>query len=108
MEDLLLEPVVDTRHLSVMLVVSQLRQEVTELRAEVAQLQRANLELRQQGGYWKSRHAQGCQRIAVWEAEVEQLRGENRNLQAQASGRTSEKPAAKNWSKALARPRRPR
>ena len=107
MEDLLLEPEVDTRHLSVMLVVSQLRQEVTELRAEVAQLQRANLELRQQAGYWKSRHAQGCQRITVLEAEVEQLRGENRKLQAQAFGRKSEKQSGKDRSNDLQDPSEP-
>jgi transposase len=108
MEDLLLEPEVDTRHRSVMLVVSQLRQEVTELRAELAQLQRANLELRQQAGYWKGRHAQACQRIAVLEAEVEQLRGENRKLQAQAFGRKSEKQSGQDRSNDLQDPNEPR
>ena len=37
-------------------LVKDLRQEVAGLRAEVQALQRENLELRQQVGYWKSRH----------------------------------------------------
>jgi transposase len=109
MEDLLLEPEVDTQHhRSVMLVVSQLRQEVIDLRAEVAPLKRENLELRQQAGYWKGMHAQACQRIAVLEAEVEQLRGENRKLQAQAFGRKSEKQSRKDRSNDLEDPSAPR
>ena len=38
------------------LLVQRWRQEVAELRAEVQGLRRENLELRQQVGYWKSRH----------------------------------------------------
>ena len=37
-------------------LVTDLRQDVAALRAQVQGLQRENLELRQQVGYWKSRH----------------------------------------------------
>src|SRR5436190_16259628 len=72
-------------------LLSELRQEVAELRAEVSRLRRENLELRQQAGYWQSRHADAVRRIAALEQENEHLRGENRKLQAQAFGRKSEK-----------------
>ena len=44
-----------------MILVATLRQEVAELRAEVERLQRENLELRQQVGYWKNRHRDALQ-----------------------------------------------
>ena len=70
--------------------VEDLRREVAELRAEVQHLRRENLEQRQQIGYWKSRHRDALLRIAVLEQEVEQLRGEKRQLQADLFGRRSE------------------
>jgi len=102
MEGLLLEPALDTDVLaSVSQVIGQLRQEVAELRAEVAGLRRENLELRQQAGYWKSRHAAAVKRLAELGREVEQLRGENRKLQAELFGRKSEKPASADRSNRL-------
>ena len=114
MEDLLLEVCLDsdcstpTRQL-----LAQLRQEVAELRREVERLRRENLELRQQAGYWKSRHADALVRIATFEKEVEQLRGENRKLQAQEFGRKSEKQSCSDRSNQLddpsqTKPPRPR
>jgi len=114
MQDLLLEPASDTEHPpSAAQVLVQLRQEVAALRSEVAELRRANLELRQQAGYWKGMHAQACRRSAALEQDLEQLRGENRKLQAQAFGRKSEKPSRRDRSNQLddpdeAAPPRPR
>lgn len=82
-------------------LIRELRQEVSELRAEVATLRRENLELRQQVGYWKSRHADALQRIAVLEQENEHLRGENRRLQAQLFGQKTEKQSTKDRSNHL-------
>src|SRR5215471_8325602 len=74
----------------VILRVTQWRQEVAELRAEVQRLQRENLELRQQVGYWKSRHRHALSRVAALEQKVDQLDGEKRQLQADLFGRRSE------------------
>jgi transposase len=71
------------------------------LRVEVAGLRRENLELRQQAGYWKGMHVQAGRRIAALEQEVEQLRGENRKLQAQAFGRKSEQSTSRDRSHGL-------
>jgi transposase len=73
-----------------MLLVTQWRQEMAELRAEVHRLQRDNLELRQQVGYWKSRHRDALGRVAALEQKVEQLEGEKRQFQADLFGRRSE------------------
>ena len=53
-------------------------------------MQRENLELRQQVGYWQSRHRDSLKRIAALEQEIEQLKGEKRQLQADLFGRRSE------------------
>jgi transposase len=94
-------------------LVTRLLAEVDQLRAEVAGLRRENLELRQQAGYWQSRHADAVRRIAALEQENEQLRGENRKLQAERFGRRSEKHSASDRSNELddpadAKPKRPR
>jgi hypothetical protein len=68
-------------------LVVRLLAEVDELRADMAALRRENLELRQQAGYWRSRHADAVQRLAELEQENEQLRGEIRKLQAERFGR---------------------
>jgi transposase len=64
--------------------------EVVELRAEVHRLQAENLKLRQEAGYWKSRHRDALKRITALEKKVEQLEGEKRQLQADLFGRRSE------------------
>jgi transposase len=94
-------------------LVTRLLAEVDQLRAEVTVLRRENLELRQQAGYWQSRHADAVRRIAALEQENEQLRGENRKLQAERFGRRSEKQSASDRSNELedptdAKPKRPR
>jgi len=71
-------------------LVKDLRQEVAALCAQVQGLQRENLELRQQVGYWKSRHRDALDRITALERKVEQLEGEKRQLQADLFGRRSE------------------
>ena len=70
--------------------VRELRQETAALRQELADVRRENLELRQQVGYWKARHARVAERVQELEVEVEQLRGENRKLQARLFGQKSE------------------
>ena len=71
-------------------VIQDLTEEVASLRREVADLRRENLGLRQEAGYWKAMHAAALERIAKQEAENEQLRGENRQLQARLFGQKSE------------------
>ena len=94
-------------------LVTRLLAEVDQLRAEVASLRRDNLELRQQAGYWKGMHAQACRRLGELQKEVEHLHGENRQLQAQAFGRKSEKQSRSDRSNKLedtadTAPKRPR
>jgi transposase len=94
-------------------LVTRLLAEVDQLRAEVAVLRRENLEWRRQAGYWQSRHADAVQRLGVLEQENEQLRGENRKLQAERFGRRSEKQSGSDRSNELedpteAKPKRPR
>jgi transposase len=94
-------------------LVTRVVAEVDQLRAEVANLRRNNLELRQQAGYWQSRHADAVRRLAALEQENEQLRGENRKLQAERFGRRSEKQTRSDRSNELedpadAKPKRPR
>src|SRR5882762_3755798 len=74
-------------------LVTRLLAEVDQLRAEVATLRRENLELRQQAGYWQSRHTDAVRRVAALEQENEQFRSEIRKLQAEQFGRRSEKPS---------------
>jgi transposase len=85
-------------------LVTRLLAEVDQLRAEVASLRRENLQLRQQAGYWQSRHADAVRRITALEQENEQLRGENRKLQAERFGRRSEKQSASDRSNELEDP----
>src|SRR5438876_11100959 len=114
MEDLLLDPCLDVDlRPSVAQEFALFRQELVELRAEVSRLRRDNLELRQQAGYWQSRHADAVRRIAALEQENEYLRGENRKLQAEQFGRKSEKQSASDRFNELddpadAKPKRPR
>jgi transposase len=82
-------------------LLAQLHQEVVALRHEVASLRRENLEWRQQAGYWKSRHADAVNRLAGLEQDLEHLRGEKRNLQAQLFGRKTEKGSAVDRSNQL-------
>jgi transposase len=82
-------------------LVVRLLAEVDQLRAEVAGLRRENLELRQQAGYWQSRHTDAVRRIAALEQENEQLRGEIRKLQAERFGRRSEKQSGGDRSNQL-------
>lgn len=94
-------------------LVVRLLAEVDQLRAEVTGLRRENLELRQQAGYWQSRHADAVRRLAALEQENEQLRGENRKLQAERFGRRSEKSSGSDRSNELedpadTQPKRPR
>ncbi|HMK24072.1 MAG TPA: hypothetical protein VK466_17185, partial [Terriglobales bacterium] len=52
-------------------LVKDLRQEVAALRDQVQGLQRENFELRQQVGYWKSRHRDALGRVTALEQKVE-------------------------------------
>jgi transposase len=64
-------------------------------------LRRENAELRQQAGYWKTMHARAVHRAEQLEADLEQLRGENRKLQDQLFGRKSERAASPDRSNHL-------
>ena len=75
--------------------------EVAALRSEVANLRRENFELRQQAGYWKSRHADACERLDAAQQTLEQLRGEIRLLKSEQFGRRSEKQSAADRSNDL-------
>ena len=75
--------------------------EVVELPPKSSRLQRENLELRQQVGYWQSRHRDTLKRIAALEQEIEQLEGEKRQLQADLFGRRSETKPLKDRSNHL-------
>src|SRR4029077_16001688 len=64
--------------------------QVADLHTTVQRLERDNLELRLQVGYWKSRHRDALGRITELEQKVEKLEGEKRQLQADLFGRRSE------------------
>ncbi len=85
--------------------MATLRQEVADLRAEVERLNRENLEQRQQAAYWKSRHRDSLVRITELEKKVEQLEGENRKLQADLFGKSTEKTTRSDRSNELDDPR---
>ncbi len=73
-----------------MALVEDLGRQLSQLHAKVDRLERENLELRQQVGYWKSRHRDALDRVSALEQKVEQLEGEKRQLQADLFGRRSE------------------
>jgi transposase len=75
---------------ALMALVEDLCRQVSQLHAKVDRLERENLELRQQAGYWKSRHRDALDRVSAWEQKVEQLEGEKRQLQADLFGPCSE------------------
>lgn len=101
MDGVLVEPLPATEPADVSDLVRQLCREVCDLRHELNQLRRENAELRQQAGYWKGMHARAVQRVERLEAEVEQLRGENRKLQDQLFGRKSEAAPSRDRSNDL-------
>jgi transposase len=78
-----------------------LHRDVAALRDRVRHLERENLELRQQAGYWKSRHRDALHRFSELEQQVEQLKGEKRQLQADLFGRRSETTALNDRSNHL-------
>lgn len=81
--------------------LSQLRQEVADLRQDVACLHRENLGLRQRAGYWEAQHARCLERERLLQAQVEQLQADNRELRSQIFGRRSEKTSTKDRSNRL-------
>src|SRR4051812_22340058 len=86
-------------------LLEDLRRDLAALRDRVHHLERENLELRQQAGYWKSRHRDAVGRIGELEQQVEQLRGQKRQLQADLFGRRSEAAPPEDRSNCLDDPR---
>lgn len=82
-------------------LLDQLQSELAQLRAEMDRLRRDNLELRQQVGYWKSRHADALERLTTLAQANDHLRGEVARLNAQLFGRKSEKQSPKDRSNQL-------
>jgi hypothetical protein len=69
MEDLAAAVVMDAD--DVLAVVAALRAEVSQLRRAVARLQRENVELRQQAGYWQQTHTRAAERVKQLEQLVQ-------------------------------------
>lgn len=67
---------------------------VQSLRKEVGQLRREVATLRAEVGYWKSRHADAVKRNERLQAELQQARGEIRQLKARLFGRKAERHLA--------------
>src|SRR3954454_9590296 len=85
--------------------VQDMGREVGAMRARVHGFERENLELRQQAGYWKSRHRDALDRVAALEQEVHRLEGEKRQLRADLFGRRSEARPGNDRSNDLEDPR---
>jgi transposase len=94
----LVADVPDINTVQLLEVIRDLKREVVSLRREVADLRRENLILRNEAGYWKAMHAAAVGRIAKLETEAEQLRGENRQLQARLFGGKSERSTSRDRS----------
>jgi transposase len=67
---------------------------VETLREEVGQLRREVATLRAEAGYWKSRHADAVKRNEQLQSELDQARGEIRQLKDKLFGRKSERRSA--------------
>src|SRR5215210_2972327 len=101
MDATLVDPLPATEPVGLSELVRHLGREVLQLRQEVNELRRENAELRQQVGYWKAMHARAVHRAELLEAELAQLRGENRTLQGQLCGRKSERASSQDRSNRL-------
>ncbi len=101
MEGTLVTPTSATEPTESSELLRQLCREVADLRQEVNDLRRDNAESRQQAGYWKAQHARAVHRAEQLQADIEQLRGENRKLQDQLFGRKSETASARDRSNRL-------
>ena len=84
---------VDEQLRSLTTIVQQLRQEVHELRCDVA--------------YWKSMHARAVDRNTKLQAELDSAKAEIRQLKAERFGKQSEKQSATDRSNDLDDPRNP-
>ena len=91
---------VDEQLRSLTTLVQQLRQDVSELRRE-------NAELRCDVGYWKSMHARAVERNTKLQAELDQAKAEIRQLKAERFGKQSEKQSATDRSNRLDDPQDP-
>ena len=101
MSNILVAPPLTSQSSEFIGLLQRLEHEVRDLRQRVSDLERQNLELRQQVGYWKAMHTRAVERVHGLEAELVQARGEIRTLKDQLYGRTSEKAVAKDRSNHL-------
>ena len=105
MGDLLDQPVLEPTTLPAALaLVDQLRTEVSQLRDQIAHLQRDNQCLKQQVGFWKSMHSGALERLEAAKEQRDQLAGENLQLKADLFGRRSEKSSTADRSNDLEDP----
>lgn len=81
---------------------------VEALLEEVGQLRREVVELRQEAGYWKAMFTQAKQKQEKLQKEIEELKGENRQLKDKLYGRKSEKKGSPDRSNQLKDPEQPR
>ena len=84
--------------------VQRLEGEVERLLAAVRCLERQVAELRCDVGLWKNRHTRAVQRIERLKEELDQARGEIRELKAERFGRKSEKSSKSDRSNDLTDP----
>ena len=84
-----------------------LRNEVAELRQENSDLRQQVLELQCDVGYWKSRHADAVQRNVKLQAELDQAKAEIRQLKSERFGKRSEKQSSTDRSNQLIDPQAP-
>ena len=76
MGDLLDQSVLEQTTLPAALaLVDQLRSEVSQLRDQIARLQRDNQCLKQDVGYWKAMRARALERLEATQQERDQLAG---------------------------------
>ena len=101
MDSTLVDPLPATEPAGSSEPVRQFGREVLQPRQEGDERAREDAALRQQVGSGKAMHARAVHRAELLEAEIQQLRGEDRTLRDQLLGRTSERASSQDRSNRL-------